>query len=713
MTSSLHTPIENVLRSGWYVYWQDQIYRILSTSPDHLVIHVEHIHTLQQHDWRLETLLLGQPDQRSAPLFAPSLDALQIKIARQRPAQVTTPADDLPDTLLTRADVLIHTVQTIERQVTDALRQAALQDEPVERTKIIRQALSQLEAPVSLPTYYRYLARYQQYNGDRGGIAASFRRTTFNQSGMNAAQLHFMDTLILRFYARQPPIRPGTLYKIAAAALQRTTSLWLDPAQCGSDIPQDIIAELLNPDLPLETVLSNPEKRRLLAPIQLPSRSWVYQYLRWFEHQPDQGQQVITARYGKDMWEREQMVFDTFVTRATLPLQYVFADHWLLDVFTLDEETRSRPVRLWLTVLLDAYSRCVLGMALLPETPCIESIQQALHHAIWPKTSHQDLGLQGDWICYGIPQQLSLDNAWAHHSHSLENLARVISQGGEYNSIDLVFRPPYKGRYGALVERFFGNLSNRVKELLPGAIPSGNARHLRQAAEQARLLYQDINRILHQLVLTYQHTPHHELGGLTPHEKWQHGMQWSFACVPPKTPAIERLFWRLFPRTRIITNKGVSIFGMTYWAPGLEHAPRVDASGQRLPYRFRYDPANISQVALFQNGSWITDVAAKELRQPDGSLISLSLWERELARQLAREAGQPDDHWLRFVHEIDTLSQQRLTEKKRARRNTPVAAPQPDVQATETAMHETELTESFQDYTTLLTQFMETEEGLT
>ena len=145
----------------------------------------------------------------------------------------------------------------------------------------------------------------------------------------------------------------------------------------------------------------------------------------------------------------------------------MFADHWLLDVFSVDEATRQQPTRLWLTVLLDAYSRCVLGMALLPEAPSIMSIQQALHHAIWPKTAPQMLGLTAEWLCYGIPQQLYLNNAWAHHSHSLEQLARYISQEGEYNSVDLVFRAPYKGRYGALIERFFGNLSGQVKELLP------------------------------------------------------------------------------------------------------------------------------------------------------------------------------------------------------------------------------------------------------
>lgn len=706
-----NSPIENTLRPGWYVFWQDHTYRILSTSSDHLVIHVENIHSLEHREFRLETLLLALPDHQAAPLFAPSLEALQTKIARQRPAHTTTPTADLPETLLARADALIQVVQTIERQVVGVLRRAALQGETVKRTEIIQQALAQLDTPVSVSTYYRYLACYEQYSGDRGSIAASFRRTTFNQSAMNPAQLHFVDTLILRFYARQPPIRPSTLYKIAAATLKRTTSLWLDPVQFESDVPQDLIAELLNPDIPIEVLLGNPEKRRMLAAIDLPSRSWVYQYLRWFEQQPDQGQQVITARYGRDTWEREQMVFDTFVTRATLPLQYVFADHWLLDVFTLDEATRSQPIRLWLTVLLDAYSRSVLGMALLPESPCIESIQQALRHAIWPKTSHQDLGLEGEWICYGIPQQLSLDNAWAHHSHSLENLARVISQGGEYNSIDLVFRPPYKGRYGALIERFFGNLSNRVQEHLPGAIHSSDARHLYQAAQQARLLYQDIDRILHQLILAYQHSPHRELDGLTPHEKWQHGMQWSFACVPPQTPDMERLFWRLSPSTRVITSKGVSIFGMTYWAPDLARIPRVDMSGQRLRYHFRYDPADISRVALFQDGVWMGDVAAKELRQPDGSLRSLSLWERELARRLAQDTGQPDADWLRFVHDIDTLSQQRLKEKKNAQRHTTSPVATPAAQATEIAINETDITQTYQDYTALLAHFMGTQEN--
>ena len=82
-----------------------------------------------------------------------------------------------------------------------------------------------------------------------------------------------------------------------------------------------------------------------------------------------------------------------------------------------------------------------MGWTLTYEQPCIDAIQDALLNAITPKDSELTrLGIEGEWPCYGIPLQLSLDNAWSNHSHSLESLAGLISMGGEYSSIDLVFR---------------------------------------------------------------------------------------------------------------------------------------------------------------------------------------------------------------------------------------------------------------------------------
>ncbi len=671
----LETSFEQQLQPGHFLHWQGHSYRLLTgDKADPLTLHVENVATTEQQTLRMEDLLLCQGDNAAEPVFAPTLTALQHHLDRrsQAPASIPIHPDGLPDTLLKRADTIVSVVEMVERLVATEAGRARSQPEgkKFKCTSAITRACAQLDEPIKPATYYKYRRIYRRADGNRDQIAAALRRSTFNQSRMDRSQLHFIDLHLMRFYARnrqfQP--RPSTVYEIAKATLNRTHGLWIDPERCVGQVPENLIEELLNPKLPFAAIADNPEKARLLKAISLPSSSWFYQYLRWFEHQPEHGKAVITARYGPEVWEREHLVFDVFVNRATLPLQYVFADHWLIDVFTVDEATRSQLNRLWLTLLIDAYSRSVLGMALLYETPGIESIQSALRHAIWPKAHPAAVETGAKWVCYGIPQQLSLDNAWAHHSHSLENLARVIGQNGRYNSIDLIFRPPYRGRYGALIERLFGNFSGQMKELLPGAIRSNQPKLLRQAGREACLLYQDLHRIIYEMIVTYQHTPHRELAGLTPHQKWLAGLQLGLPMVPPLTPAVERLFWRLEPETRVINHEGVCAFGLHYWSPELTSLQRVGQDGRAVAYNFSYEPADISRLALFRDGHWLLDVSAKELRLADGSTLPVSLWERKIARILARRDGQSSRDWLTYLHNIDELTQRRLAEQKKVNR---------------------------------------------
>ena len=150
----------------------------------------------------------------------------------------------------------------MESRVESLLAAARLRGDTLLRKVALEHALGELEEPVSHATYYRSLDCYRTHSGDRGRIAASFHRRSFNQTRMNTAQQHFVDTLILRFYARQPPIRPSTLYKLALAAWKRTGGQWLDPQRCPADVPQDLVAELLNPSVPLSHITDAREKRR-------------------------------------------------------------------------------------------------------------------------------------------------------------------------------------------------------------------------------------------------------------------------------------------------------------------------------------------------------------------------------------------------------------------------------------------------------------------
>lgn len=684
-------PAPNTLQSGHYIFWQQRTYRVIALDPDNaLLLHVEPIPEAPRTMLSLLDLLATPQAGASAPLFAPDLEALHEQIEELYGITSTVFTHDVPDNYVIKARIIITVVETVRRLVSEETRHAALRGETVLRTQAISRALETVNKTTiqvqvkgttkvrrlqtSRAAYYKYVNLYDTYHGNEAAIAVSFRRATFRLPQMSQAQFHFIDLCLVLYYGNTRSTKTR-VYQLASDILEkRTQGYWIDPERCGATIPQNLVTELLDLKIPIQVILENPEKKALLTKIQMPSTGWFSGYTRYIEAQPDQGEQLLTTRLGKGIWEQFYLVFDTFVHRAQFPLQYVFADHWLLDAWIVDEETRRKPSRLWLTLLIDAYSRSILGMALLYEDPCIESIQQALRHAIWEKTSHHELGIEQEWACYGIPQQLFLDNAWAHHSHSLENLARVISRNGMYNPIDLVFRPPYRGRYGAIIERLFKNFSGQIKELVTGAIHSSDPKELRTAARSACLLYSDMDFLLHRLIVKYQHTEHRELGGMTPHQKWSEGIESSgFPVVPPFTPAMDRLFLRMHPQTRTVQSRGIPAFGLHYWSAQLAGIERVDRIGCAVQYNFRYDPTDISRISLFRNGEWVGDGNARELQQADGTFrhISLVEWKeaKRLAGSLERQTEGQTPAELALVSDLQTLSQQRTQEKKAAQRH--------------------------------------------
>ncbi len=704
-------PTPNTLQPGHYIFWQQRTYQVVTPDPDNaLLLHVQPLAEGPRTQLSLLDLLSIPRTNPSAPLFAPTLEALHQRIEEQHGISQATTTSDLPDNYVIKARVITSVVEMVRRIVSEDERRANMHGEAISRKQAIQRALStvntttlrmevrgtcqDIQLQAGLSSYYKYERLYETYSGDEAQIAASFRRSTFRLPRLDAAQFHFIDLCLLLYYGntRSTKVR---VYKLAQDILEkRTQKYWIDPERCGENIPENVVTELLDLKIPLQAILDNREKAALLTKIEMPSPSWFYAYAKYVEVQPDRGKAMITQRLGTGIWEHFHLVFDTFVSRAQFPLQYVFADHWLLDAWIVDEETRQKPSRLWLTLLIDAYSRSILGMALLYEDPCIESIQQALRHAIWEKTSHLDLDLKQEWACYGIPLQLFLDNAWAHHSHSLENLARVLSRQGTYNSIDLVFRPPYKGRYGAIIERLFKNFSGQIKELVIGAIHSSDPKAVRTAARDACLLYPDMNRLLHQLILNYQHTPHGELHGMTPHQKWSDGIRSSgYPLVPPLTPAVERLFLRMHPQTRQVKSSGIPAFGLNYWSVELGGIERVGRDGKAIQYNFRYDPTNINRISLFRNGAWVGDGYAKELQQADGTYrqISLAEWKmlKHLVRSQERQAEGKTPAELALVSNLQALSKQRTQEKKGALRNGSKSVPPETDELRQTAVQVT------------------------
>jgi hypothetical protein len=562
---------------------------------------------------------------------------------------------------------MIDVVEAVEKLVDEERRRATLRNEDFRRVPALKRALNHLNPRVELTTYYKYRKIYRSNNGSRAEMAASLQRFKARKPRLTRTQLHLTDTLLIRFGLRSDlSLRPGTIFQTGESVLNHTRGLWVDPIKCPNGVPENLVEELLNPQIPITAILENPEKEHLLTEIRMPSKSWFYEHVRLFKSLPDLGKKYLDQQYGKGTWDSLYLVFDTFAALAILPLQYVFADHYQIKVRIVDEATRSIEFDLWLTCLIDACTRSILGIALLDAPPSTMSIQTALRHAIWPKSSHLNLeGIAGDWPCYGIPSELSLDNAKAHLSFSLEDLCKQIGRLPRGKSIDIVLRPPYKARYGALIERFFGVLTVRMQEFLEGRHKTRRSPYPKR---QAKFLWEDINWFIHDLIIEHQNTSRDELGGMTPNQKWQELTEANgLVIVPALTDEVERLFWRLEPNPRKLTSRGICAFDMEYRSPDIGGIPRVGSDGKKVEYKFRYHPDDISVLALFRDGSWQGDVIAKQMRDAYGHK-SLSLIEWKLAHILSKQATGSVRNWLQYVTEAEERTRARRNEKNRAQR---------------------------------------------
>lgn len=695
-------PLERQVKVGHFMYWRRQTYKIVAIEGTQ-ELELENTVTLEKtHIYYQE---IFKPDQSiqddHEPLFAPTLDKLQTVIIQHRPMPKTTAVLDIPKVFIKKADLIIHTVESVEKRLDDEKHLVELNGGNFQYVPALKRTLARLEEPVGLTCYYKYRRIYRKNQGMRDQIAISLRPKTHGQTKISEQALHFVDTCIMEYYGGPLRINKSTLYALMQDIHKRTHGKWIDPVKCKKDVPRNMVAELLNPRIQIEAILDHPEKAALLNDIEIPSQSWFYEYIKWFEAQPNMGEEVMKSRWGQEAWDDTYRVFDTFVHRAQHPLQYVFADYWRVDTYIVDEETRAKVDRPWLTVLIDAYSRSIVGFALQYEDPCIMSIQNALKHAIWPKDSHLKYGINGENHAFGIPLNLFLDNAWANHSHSLEYLSHDISRDGFYNHIQLQHRPPYKKRYGALIERFFLTLSNKFNEFLFGAIPSNNRKGIKNALEKACLLFEDLDRFVHRLVICYQNTPQKELGDLTPNEKWLEGMEGQLPGVPPLNKEMDRLFWRMHHDKRQITQQGISFRGDKYWSPEISGLPRIDRHGKPIEYVIRYDPSNVSCIALFHDGHWCGDAYSKQRRQSDGTTKAVSLWEHEIAACLSLDRQHYKADTEDFYADALKMGETRSAEKKQIQRELKKSSQKPprSIAVIEAG--------STPDYTELLTGFLE------
>src|SRR5437762_5117693 len=153
--------------------------------------------------------------------------------------------------------------------------------------------------------------------------------------------------------------------------------------------------------------------------------------------------------------QRDQ--FDLILRReASRPNEIWQADHHHLKIWVLDEE--GQPVRPWLTVILDDYSRSVSGFRLTLCAPTALHSALTLRQAILRKE-------QAHWQIHGIPKVFYTDHGRDFTSDHLEQVAADLS-------MQVIFSRQGKPRGRGKIERFFETVEQLLLQRLPGYAPA-------------------------------------------------------------------------------------------------------------------------------------------------------------------------------------------------------------------------------------------------
>ncbi|MBD3557321.1 DDE-type integrase/transposase/recombinase [Planktothrix sp. FACHB-1355] len=162
------------------------------------------------------------------------------------------------------------------------------------------------------------------------------------------------------------------------------------------------------------------------------------------------------------------------------------ADHTKVDVLVVDSlgEILGRP---WLTIVVDTYSRCIMGMHIGFDAPSAALVCLALRHAILPKQYSSAYELKQSWGTYGLPRYLYTDGGKDFRSQHLEQVTMTLG------IVPCLRRQPSDG---GIVERPFGTFNREFFSSLPGYVSSDVTTRSPVAETEACLTLVQLERLL-------------------------------------------------------------------------------------------------------------------------------------------------------------------------------------------------------------------------
>ena len=356
---------------------------------------------------------------------------------------------------------------------------------------------------------------------------------------------------------------------------------------------------------------------------------------------------------------------------ADHPLAVVQIDHTPMDVIVVDEEHRQPIQRPSLTVVIDVYSRMVLGFAIYLEKPSAFTAGLAIAHAVLPKeTWLTGVGVQAEWPCWGKMRKIHCDNA-------KEFRGSVIGRACQDHGITVEHRPPREPRYGGHIERGFGTWLTRARRLKGTTFSNVEKKGDYDSEGRAIMTRAELEKWFTIYVAkVYANTFHNGIK-TTPLAKYKEGILGTDSHpgigLPDRVSEPTTFMLDFMPfEERTIQEYGIVIDHIFFFDDALRpwiHAPDPEDSKRARKFTFRINPRDMREI-YFRDPTSNTYLA---IPYRDRTLPPVSRWEVQAAEKRLREAGYARvDQALIFeaveeMRRVEKESEQKTRKARRAR----------------------------------------------
>lgn len=295
-------------------------------------------------------------------------------------------------------------------------------------------------------------------------------------------------------------------------------------------------------------------------------------------------------------------------------------DHTRADVLVVDQSggVLGRP---WLTIVVDTYSRCIMGMHLGFDAPSSAVVCLALRHAILPKQYSSAYELQENWGTYGLPQYLYTDGGKDFRSQHLEQVATELG-------IVLCLRR--KPSDGGIVERPFGTFNTQFFSSLPGYVSSNVERRSSAAESEACLTLLQLEQLLVRYVVDhYNRAIDARMGNQSRIGRWEAGRIAQLSLLGERE--LDLCLMRR-DRRSVYRSGYIQFANLTYQG---EHL--AGYAGESVIVR--YDPRDITTVLIYEVKE-SKEVFLTRAHAQGWETETLSYAEAQAISQRKREAGK-------------------------------------------------------------------------